>query len=61
LQPEQVAAHAMKAIYGKGPTHITGFKNWLMAQSARFAPRSLVARSSADMMRAPVQNGATSH
>jgi short-subunit dehydrogenase len=61
LQPEQVAAHAMKAIHGKGPTHITGFKNWLMAQSVRFAPRSLVARSSADMMRPPVQNGATLH
>ena len=60
LQPEQVATHAMKAIHGKGPTHIIGFKNWLMAQSVRFAPRSLVARSSADMMRPSVQNGATS-
>ena len=60
LLPEQVAIHAMKAIHGKGPTHITGFKSWLMAQSVRFAPRSLVARSSADMMRPPVQNGASS-
>jgi short-subunit dehydrogenase len=60
LQPEQVAIHAMKAIHGKGPTHIMGFKNWLMAQSVRFAPRSLVARSSADMMRPSIQNGAIS-
>jgi len=61
LQPEQVAAHAIKAIQGKGPTHIIGFKNWLMAQSVRFAPRSLVARSSANMMRPPVKNVATSN
>ena len=57
VQPQQVATHALKAICAQGPTHIVGLKNWLMALSVRFAPRSLVARSSADMMRPTVQNG----
>jgi uncharacterized protein len=51
MRPKQVAAQAVKAMKGSAPTHIIGFKNWLMAQSVRLAPRSLVARSSADMMR----------
>lgn len=59
LQPEQVAIHAMKAIHSNKPTHIIGFKNWLMAQSVRFAPRGLVARSGADMMRPRVENMTT--
>lgn len=51
LRPEQVADHAIKALRGRGPTHIIGIKNWLMAQSVRFAPRSVVARSSVNIMR----------
>lgn len=51
LKPELVAIHAMKAIRGKAPTHIVGIKNWLMVQSVRFAPRRLVVRKSAGMMR----------
>jgi short-subunit dehydrogenase len=51
LQPEQVAARAVHAMRGSAPTHIVGLRNWLMAQSARLAPRALVALIGAAMLR----------
>jgi len=51
LTPEYVASVAMKAIQGTSPTYITGLKHWLMAQTIRFSPRSLVAHMGAHMMR----------
>jgi short-subunit dehydrogenase len=51
LRPEQVALRAMAALRSNKPTHIVGIKNWLMAQSPRFSPRSLVAMIGASMSR----------
>ena len=53
LTPDYVAGQAMKAIQGTSSTYITGFKNWLTAQSLRFLPRSMVAAVGANMMRPP--------
>jgi short-subunit dehydrogenase len=53
LQPEQVAARAMQALRGSAPTYVVGRRNWLMAQSARLAPRALVALVGAAMLRPP--------
>ena len=53
LTPDYVAGQAMKAIQGTSSTYITGFKYWLMAQSLRFVPRSMVAAVGANMMRPP--------
>ena len=51
LRPTQVAEQAMRALRSSSPTRIVGLTNWLMAQSARFAPRSMVARIGANMLR----------
>jgi short-subunit dehydrogenase len=51
LQPEHVAARAMRAMRGSAPTHVVGLRNWLMAQSARLSPRALVALVGAAMLR----------
>jgi hypothetical protein len=51
IRPEQVADEALKALKGKAPTRIIGFKNSLMAFSVRLAPRSVVALSGANMLR----------
>jgi short-subunit dehydrogenase len=51
LSPQQVALRAMAALRNNKPTHIVGIKNWLMAQSLRFSPRSVVAIISAAMLR----------
>ncbi len=51
IAPEQVATKALKAIQGKSPTYIIGLKNWLMAHSLRFVPRSLVARIAGEKLR----------
>jgi short-subunit dehydrogenase len=50
---EDVAESAMRALRGNGPTRIVGGRNWLMAQSVRFAPRGVVARIGAGMLRPP--------
>jgi len=51
ISAEHVAVEAMKALRSDKPTHIIGFKNWLMANSLRFAPRSLVAKAGAMMLK----------
>ena len=51
LSPEHVADQAIVALRGNQAIHIVGIKNWLMAQSLRFAPRAMVARAGAKMMR----------
>ena len=55
IQPEQVAAEAIKALTGTAPSHIIGVKHWLMANSTRLAPRRLVAKAGANMLRPPEQ------
>lgn len=52
ISPRQVANHALKALLlEKKPTHIIGLKNWLMAYSVRFSPRTLVALIGEKMLR----------
>jgi short-subunit dehydrogenase len=51
LRPEQVALRAVAALRRSKPTHIVGIKNWLIAQSPRLSPRSLVAMIGASMLR----------
>lgn len=51
IQPGQVAEEAIKALTGTAPSHIIGVKNWLMANSIRLAPRNLVAKMGAEMLR----------
>jgi short-subunit dehydrogenase len=51
LWPEAVALRAMAALRSSQPTHIVGIKNWLMAQSLRISPRSVVAMVGAAMLR----------
>jgi short-subunit dehydrogenase len=53
LDVQVVAEHAVMALKSRSPTHIVGLKNWLMAQSVRFSPRSLVSLMGAAMMRPP--------
>jgi short-subunit dehydrogenase len=55
MRPEQVADEAIKALKGTAPSRIIGIKNWLMANSTRLAPRSLVAKAGAKMLRPPEQ------
>ncbi len=54
---EDVAEAAMRALCGNRPTRIVGGRNWLMAQSVRFVPRSVVARIGAGMLRPPRPRG----
>ena len=51
LRPEHVAEQALVALHKNDAIHIVGIKNWLMAQSLRFAPRAMVASAGAKMMR----------
>ena len=51
ISAEHVALEAIKALRSAKPTHIIGFKNWLLANSTRLAPRSLVAKAGADALR----------
>jgi short-subunit dehydrogenase len=53
LDAQTVAQHAVKALNSRAPTHIVGLKNWLMAQSVRFSPRSMVSLMGAAMLRPP--------
>jgi hypothetical protein len=50
LRPEHVADQAIRALQGKSPTRIVGSKYWFLAQSSRFAPRSVVARITTHLM-----------
>jgi short-subunit dehydrogenase len=52
-QPAEVAKAAVRAIMGSTPSHVVGWRNWLMAQSVRVSPRYLVARMGASMMKPP--------
>lgn len=51
VKPEYVADMALNALQSSRPTHIVGFKNWLLANSIRFAPRSAVAQAGAKMLK----------
>jgi short-subunit dehydrogenase len=53
ITAEHVAIQAIKALVSSKPTHIIGFKNWLMTNLLRFVPRSLIARAGAYMLRSP--------
>jgi short-subunit dehydrogenase len=53
LRPEHVAEQAIRALHQEGPTRIVGTKYWLLAQADRLAPRSVVARISGRIFRAP--------
>jgi short-subunit dehydrogenase len=55
IQPAQVAEQALMAIQGRAPSRIVGIKNWLLANSLRLAPRSVVAHSGEKMLRPAVQ------
>ncbi len=56
---EDVAEGAMRALRGNRPTWIVGGRNWLMAQSVRFVPRSITARMGAGLLRPPRVRPAT--
>ncbi len=49
--PEQVVAVGLRAFERNQSHVISGTKNWLLAQTSRFAPRSIVARISKYVMR----------
>jgi len=51
VKPEYVAEMALNALLSSRPTHIVGLKNWLLANSIRFAPRRVVAKAGASMLR----------
>ena len=53
IRPEQVADEAIKTIKGTAPSRIIGIKNWLLANSTRMTPRSLVAKTGANLLRPP--------
>ena len=54
LTVDEVVQACLRALNSPGPTHIVGLRNWLMAQSARFAPRGLAARLGAILLAPPV-------
>ncbi len=51
IQATHVAEQALRAIQGSAPNRIIGVKNWLMANSLRWVPRSMVASSGEKMLR----------
>jgi uncharacterized protein len=55
ITPEVVAKEALKALNRSNPSQIIGIKNWLMANSIRLAPRSVVAALGVNMLRPPSQ------
>jgi len=50
VKPDYVAEMALKALQSSSPTHIVGFKNWLLANSIRFVPRRVVAKTGAGLL-----------
>ena len=50
MSSKEVAQIGIKAMYSKKLSKISGFKNWLLASSNRFAPRSIVAYISKRIM-----------
>jgi short-subunit dehydrogenase len=47
----EVVTAALAALDGTAPTYVVGWRNWVMAQGARFSPRALTARLSAWLVR----------
>lgn len=50
VNPEYVAELALKALQVSSPTHITGFKQWLLTKLIRYAPRRVVAKVSPELL-----------
>jgi short-subunit dehydrogenase len=50
LTVDEVVRTCLSALDSRAPTHVVGFRNWLMSQSSRFSPRALTARISARLM-----------
>lgn len=53
LTVDEVVQACLLALDSPGPTHIVGLRNWIMAQSARFTPRGLLARISGAFLAPP--------
>lgn len=53
LTVDEVVQACLHALHSPGPTHIVGLRNWLLAQSARFTPRGLLARISGAFLAPP--------
>ena len=53
LTVDEVVQACLRALDSPGPTHIVGLRNRLMAQSARFTPRGLLARISGAFLAPP--------
>ena len=51
LSIDQVVRACLAALAGAAPTRVVGWRNWLSAQSSRFAPRALTARIGARMLK----------
>lgn len=51
LSIDQVVRACLAALEGAAPTRVVGWRNWLSAQSSRFAPRALTARIGALMLK----------
>lgn len=50
LRVEDVVAAALNALPSKRPTHVVGFRNWILAQAPRFSPRAITAWISARLL-----------
>lgn len=50
VNPEYVAELALKALRVSSPTHIAGFKQWLLAKLISYAPRRVVAKVGAELL-----------
>lgn len=55
VSAEYVAKKTMKVLQSNHPTHILGFKNWVMINSIRFVPRALVAKVGAKMLKSKLK------
>ena len=55
LTVDEVVQACLRALDGTSPTHVVGFRNWLMAQGGRFSPRALTARLSAALLTPPTR------
>jgi short-subunit dehydrogenase len=53
LTVDEVVQACLHALHAPGPTHIVGLRNWLLAQSARFTSRGLLARISGAFLAPP--------
>ncbi len=48
---DDVVRTSLRALDGSSPTHVVGFRTWLMSLGPRFSPRALTARLSARLLR----------